>query len=91
MNTEWYLESVDPDCNRQRWYRLCADWTLFGGRIVSEWGRIGRKGGRRVKECSTYREAMREVNRILRLRERHGYRRISDEATCGSTRQRERS
>jgi predicted DNA-binding WGR domain protein len=72
-----YLESIDEEQNRRRWYRLSAEVDLFGGVVVCEWGRIGRRGRRLEKACATYREARKEIRRILRIRERHGYRRAA--------------
>lgn len=68
-----YLESVDTGRNRRRWYRLTAEADLFGGRVVRRWGRIGSRGRRMEQACHTYAEAVREVERVLRVRCRHGY------------------
>ncbi|MCB2181256.1 MAG: WGR domain-containing protein [Desulfobulbaceae bacterium] len=73
MKYKVYLESIDPKCNRARWYRLTATITLFGGAVTREWGRIGQKGRCHTLQVGSFTEAKRLVQRILRVRERHGY------------------
>lgn len=73
MHDRIYLVSIDETRNRHRWYRVTAEVSLFGGLVIREWGRLGQKGRRLERPCASYADAVAEVRRVLRLRERHGY------------------
>ena len=70
-----YLESVDPERNRLRWYELIA-FPLPGDRfhLIRRWGRIGRSSSSgRDDKLPSWDVCKRTVRRVLCLRARHGY------------------
>ena len=73
MKSTIYLESINPKRNRHRWYRIEAEVTLFGGVVRREWGRVGQKGRWIERELESYQEAVLQINRIMDVRKRHGY------------------
>lgn len=49
-----HIQRVDPNRNMARYYELSLEPTLFGEiSLVRAWGRIGRRGQRRVDLFST--------------------------------------
>ena len=70
MRSVIYFESIDPERNRHRWYRIDAELTLFGGVVRREWGRVGQKGRWVQHDVESYQEA---VQQIKRTRKKHGY------------------
>jgi predicted DNA-binding WGR domain protein len=75
-----YLECKNPEQNKYRFYRMTVQRSLFGNLILTRsWGRIGSKRPREIhKEFADADTLMREVRRILTVRQRHGYRLIRD-------------
>lgn len=73
MRRTIYLTSIDPARNRFRFYRMAMRVDLFGGRLIKEWGRIGRRGRKKVETFKQYPLAFHEWDRTLRKRYRHGY------------------
>ena len=68
-------ECIDPDRNHKKFYELSVDMLLFGPTVTRRWGRIGSRRPRTLsKDYETWEEAKRELNGILRKRERRGYR-----------------
>ena len=69
------LESRDPEANRDRYYDLLWQPTLFGeGALVRVWGRRGHSATTRVRVFADRVCAQKDVRRLVRLRLRHGYR-----------------
>ena len=73
---EYNYKSINPDKNRFRFrfYSMYIERSLFGEFILScTWGRIGTRGRTKNIIFDTLDECMRELKRIMRVRERHGY------------------
>ena len=69
------FESRDPEQDRDRYYDLLWQPTLFGeGALVRVWGRRGQSATTRVTTYADRRCAQRAVRQLVRLRLRHGYR-----------------
>jgi predicted DNA-binding WGR domain protein len=69
------FECIDPERNHRKFYELSVEMLLFGPTVTRRWGRIGSRRPRTLsKDYETWEEAKREVNTILRRRERRGYR-----------------
>jgi predicted DNA-binding WGR domain protein len=68
-----YLESIDPENNRARWYRITLERSLWEWQVVREWGRIGQKGKRLTRAVRDYQEAERMIQRLLAIRKKRGY------------------
>jgi predicted DNA-binding WGR domain protein len=74
-STPLVLKSVDPDCNKARFYALSVEPTLFGDTaLVRHWGRIGTKGRHRIDLYSSLQEAWQAADVIARSKRRRGYR-----------------
>ena len=75
-----YLECRDLEKNKHRFYHLTVQSSLFGTFILTRtWGRIGSKRPRELHQEFADEETMvREVQRILPIRQRHGYLLIQD-------------
>ena len=68
------FESRDPEANRDRYYDLLWQPTLFGeGALVRVWGRRGQSARSRVRTYPDRTCAQRDVRQLVRLRLRHGY------------------
>lgn len=71
---EVHLESVDPEADRLRSYRLAIEPDLFADCALRvAWGRIGRPGRQRVAASGDRDSVRAEVRRLLARRRRHGY------------------
>ena len=69
------FESCNPEANRDRYYDLLWQPTLFGeGALVRVWGRRGQSATTRVTTYPDRGCAQRDVRQLVRLRLRHGYR-----------------
>ena len=69
------FESRDPGQDRDRYYDLLWQPTLFGeGALVRVWGRRGRSATTRVSAYADRAYAQRVVRQLIRTRLRHGYR-----------------
>ena len=69
------FESRDPEQNRDRYYDLLWQPTLFGeGALVRTWGRQGQPGTSRATFYPDRTCAEAEVRRVVRRRLQHGYR-----------------
>src|SRR5215216_341220 len=69
------FESREPESNRDRYYDLLWQPTLFGeGALVRVWGRRGQSARARVRTYPDRACASDDVRRLVRLRLRHGYR-----------------
>ena len=70
-----YLESVDPEKNRSRFYSLETAPSLFGSIIlIRRWGRIGSRHPQTLSsEYQDIDSLLKELRAILRRRHRHGY------------------
>jgi predicted DNA-binding WGR domain protein len=75
-----YLECKNPEQNKYRFYRMTVQRSLFGNLIITRsWGRIGSRQPREIhQEFADSESLVREVQRILAIRQRHGYRLIRD-------------
>ena len=72
------FEHVDPAENRQRFYDLSWQPTLFGdGALVRTWGRQGQPGTSRATFYPDRACAAAEVRQVVRRRLAHGYRVIA--------------
>ena len=72
------FESRDPANNRDRYYDLLWQPTLFGeGALVRVWGRRGQSATTRVSTYADRACAQKDVRQLVRTRLRHGYR-VSD-------------
>jgi predicted DNA-binding WGR domain protein len=68
------LASVDPGRNRFRRYTLSWQPALWGGgALVRSWGRRGTTGRSQATFYAQEEEAQHELQRLLRVRVRHGY------------------
>ncbi len=68
------FESQDPQQNRDRFYDLLWQPTLFGeGALVRVWGRHGRSATMRVQTFPDRAGAQATVRQLVRTRLRHGY------------------
>ena len=68
------FESRDPKANRDRYYDLLWQPTLFGdGALVRVWGRRGQSATTRVTTYPDRACALKDVRQLVRLRLRHGY------------------
>jgi predicted DNA-binding WGR domain protein len=71
-----YLERIEPSRNMARFYALEIEADLFGHVLaVRRWGRIGTTGQRQSVPCPTRDLAMVEIERLLEVKLRRGYRR----------------
>jgi predicted DNA-binding WGR domain protein len=71
---EVYLERIDANRNMARYYRLSVVRTLLGDwSMIREWGRIGRRGGRREHWCGTADEASQLLGDHIAERRGRGY------------------
>lgn len=69
-----HLECVNPAANRFRSYHVAIEADLFAEcALVVSWGRIGRPGRTRVVGSGDIASVRAMAERLLRLRERHGY------------------
>ena len=69
------FESRDPETNRDRYYDVLWQPTLFGeGALVRVWGRRGQSATTRVRTYPDRADAHTDVRRLVRTRLRHGYR-----------------
>src|SRR5438105_838670 len=69
-----YFTSIDPRANRQRFYVLTWQPTLFGdGALVKTWGRLGTDGRSRTVFWGERQEAQPLIAQLLRRRSQHGY------------------
>jgi predicted DNA-binding WGR domain protein len=72
--TEHYLTCIHPDQNRYRFYHMTMQLGLFSKLcLIRRWGRIGNEGRRLSMSFETMDELNREVQRLLRMKERKGY------------------
>lgn len=70
-----HIQRVDPNRNMARYYELSLEPTLFGEiSLVRAWGRIGRRGQRRVDLFATEKRAVEVFLEILRKKRAKGYR-----------------
>ncbi|PZR88502.1 MAG: polymerase [Stutzerimonas stutzeri] len=68
------LDRIDPVQNMQRFYLLSVEPTLWGDQsLVRRWGRIGRRGGCRVKLHSDHASATEALETWLERKRRRGY------------------
>ena len=68
------LEKRVPEKNQHRFYRLLLAPTLFGEwSLIREWGRIGHPGTVRVDCYATEVEAIADLDRKAREKQRRGY------------------
>ena len=68
------FESRDPAANRDRYYDLLWQPTLFGeGALVRVWGRRGHSATMRVQTYPDRACAQAAVRQLVRTRLRHGY------------------
>lgn len=69
-----HLECVDPAAYRFPAYHVAIEADLFAEyALVVSWGRIGRQGRTRVVGSGDAATVRAMAERLLRLRERHGY------------------
>lgn len=68
------LRSIDPSCNRARFYTLSIEPTLFGDvALVRHWGRIGSPGRHRIDLYRTSGEALDALQRLASSKRSRGY------------------
>lgn len=80
-DTKYHLISVNPEQNRNRFYSIIMEHDLFGFSITRCWGRIGTKGKMITKNFGTIELAEKEIKRLLRVREIHGYQTVTKKIT----------
>jgi predicted DNA-binding WGR domain protein len=69
-----YFTSVDAGANRQRFYVLTWQPTLFGdGALVKTWGRLGTEGRSQAVFWGEREHAQPLIDRLLRRRQQHHY------------------
>jgi predicted DNA-binding WGR domain protein len=69
-----YLRCVDPEANKQRFYVLTVQPTLFGGvDLVCEWGRIGSAGAVHFIPHTDTGQAIDTIRTITAKRRARGY------------------
>lgn len=70
-----YLTSIDPSCNRARFYRVAVEPTLLGDACLTRcWGRIGGAEKRLAPVVfGDVGKAEREAARIVRKKLKRGY------------------
>ncbi len=69
-----YFTSVDVTENRQRFYVLTWQPTLFGdGALVRTWGRLGTEGRSRTVFWGERQDAKPLIDQLLRRRQQHHY------------------
>jgi predicted DNA-binding WGR domain protein len=72
--TRTYLERRDPAHNMKRFYLITITPTLFGEwALIREWGRIGSPGTVRELWFESEDQAQKEVEKLLRQKEKRGY------------------
>ena len=72
------FESRDPEANRDRYYDVLWQPTLFGeGALVRTWGRQGQPGTTRATFYPDRDGAVAEIRQVVRRRLAHGYRVIA--------------
>jgi predicted DNA-binding WGR domain protein len=68
------LDRIDPRQNMARYYVLSVEPTLFGDTsLVREWGRIGKRGGRRIELYPEQQGARIALNEWLARKLKRGY------------------
>ena len=68
------LDRCDPSCNMARYYVLSIEPSLFGETtLVREWGRIGRRGQRKIELYENQSHAVEALEMWLRRKRRRGY------------------
>ncbi len=71
---DYYLTNIDPKQNRYRFYYITVQPGLFENfRLIRRWGRVGSEGRRLSRSFETIEELNKEIQRLLRIRERRGY------------------
>ena len=74
-NHHTMLFRIDPTRNMRRFYAVTIQPNLFGGHsVMRNWGRIGTAGQLSVDLYDTEVVAIAERDRVLRTKERRGYR-----------------
>ncbi|WP_392714216.1 WGR domain-containing protein [Rhizobium ruizarguesonis] len=69
-----HIQRVDPNRDMARYYELSLEPTLFGEiSLVRTWGRIGRRGQRRVDLFPTEKQALELFLELLRKKRAKGY------------------
>ncbi|WP_049759856.1 WGR domain-containing protein [Pelobacter propionicus] len=67
------LSSVNHELNRKRYYLIEVSPGLFGPILIRSWNRIGCKPRVLKNYCDSLDAALKEANRVYRLRQRNGY------------------
>jgi predicted DNA-binding WGR domain protein len=68
------LTSVEADKNRRRFYELRWEQDLFNGPVlVRKFGRLGTEGRSLARVYPDQESAQKEIQKLIRLRLRHGY------------------
>ncbi len=71
---DYYLTSIDPKQNRHRFYHITIQPGLFGNFcLIRRWGRVGSEGRRFSRSFETIEDLNKEIQRLLKMRERRGY------------------
>ncbi len=71
---DYYLTNIDPSQNRYRFYHITIQLGFFENFcLIRRWGRVGSEGRRLSKSFETINELNKEMQRLLKMRERRGY------------------
>jgi len=69
------LFRIEPAKNMKRFYSISVQPNLFGGvSVIRNWGRIGSSGQIQIHLLETKAQAISMRDRILKTKERRGYR-----------------
>jgi predicted DNA-binding WGR domain protein len=70
-----YMRCIDPALNKNRFYSVRVQQTLFGQwAVIREWGRIGSRTGQRLEHWfDDVRSAKAVMDRISAAKRRRGY------------------
>jgi len=72
--TDLHLRCIDDARNKQRFYALSVEQTLFGDWVlVREWGRIGTGGRTRRDFFPSVGPALDALHDLARMKSRRGY------------------
>ncbi len=74
---DYYLTCIYPNQNCYRFYHITIQPGLFGNYcLIRRWGGVGNKGRSLSRSFETMDELNKEIQRLLKMRERRGYYRL---------------
>lgn len=73
------FQRIDPERNHKKFYEVSPELLLFGPTVSRRWDRIGCRRPRALtRQHETRKDALKNINAILKRGERKGYRVVQD-------------